>query len=67
MEVEVLKDGGAIGEEGEADAKSSLAYIQLEKHNERLKEALSPRRVTTNRTGTIPARCRDGEGHHEHR
>ncbi|KAF8555146.1 dynactin [Imleria badia] len=40
VELQVLKDGGAIGEEGEAEAKSSLAYIQLEKHNERLKEAL---------------------------
>ena len=101
VELQVLKDGGgkyacqlkydntdgeiAIGEEDEANAKSSLAYIQLEKHNERLKEALiryvaycrpprlafnpaqSPRHVTTNRTRTASAHCRDGEGHHEHR
>ncbi|KAF8555081.1 hypothetical protein OG21DRAFT_1484169 [Imleria badia] len=40
VKLQVLKDGGAIGEEGEAEAKSSLAYIQLEKHNERLKGAL---------------------------
>ncbi|KAG6380679.1 dynein associated protein-domain-containing protein [Boletus reticuloceps] len=40
VELQVLKDGGATGEEGEVDAKSPLAYIQLEKQNERLKEAL---------------------------
>lgn len=56
VELQVLKEGGgkyvsrlkydnidgevAIGEEGEANPKSSLGYIQLEKHNERLKEAL---------------------------
>lgn len=56
VELQVLKVGGgkymcrlkydnidreaATGEEGEANAKSSLAYIQLEKQNERLKEAL---------------------------
>ncbi|KAF8555098.1 hypothetical protein OG21DRAFT_1521951 [Imleria badia] len=56
VELQVLKDGGgkylyrmeydstgdeaAIGKEGEAEAKSSLAYIQLEKHNEHLREAL---------------------------
>jgi len=56
VELQVLKDGGGkyvrwlkydiidgkavIEEEGGANAKSSLAYIQLEKHNERLKEAL---------------------------
>ena len=74
VELQVLKDGGgkyvrrlkidnidggvAIGEEGEANTKSSLAYIQLEKHNERLKEALircvayyrPPRRLIFNPT-----------------
>ncbi|KAI9569455.1 dynein associated protein-domain-containing protein [Boletus coccyginus] len=40
VELQVLKEGGVTEEEGGANAKSSLAYIQLEKHNERLKEAL---------------------------
>ncbi|KAG9313881.1 dynein associated protein-domain-containing protein [Chiua virens] len=40
VELQVLKESGAPEGEGEANAKSSLAYIQLEKHNERLKEAL---------------------------
>ena len=42
LEVEngVLKTGGGTGESSDAAAKSSMAYIQLEKHNERLKEAL---------------------------
>jgi dynactin 1 len=41
LEVEngVLKTGGT-GESSDDTAKSSMAYIQLEKHNERLKEAL---------------------------
>ncbi|KAF8547555.1 hypothetical protein OG21DRAFT_1527081 [Imleria badia] len=76
VELQVLKDGGgkylyrmkydstddevAIGEEGEAEAKSSLAYIHLEKHNERLREALIwinagalPRWRWTSRASTI--------------
>ncbi|KIK02267.1 hypothetical protein K443DRAFT_677778 [Laccaria amethystina LaAM-08-1] len=42
LEVEngVLKEGGGTGESSDDTAKSSMAYIQLEKHNERLKEAL---------------------------
>jgi dynactin 1 len=40
VELEVIKEGGEAGEGGESNAKSSLAYIQLEKQNERLKEAL---------------------------
>jgi len=42
VEVEVLRNGGAGPEddEGGAGAKSSMANIQLEKQNERLKEAL---------------------------
>ncbi|KAG6334284.1 hypothetical protein ID866_4799 [Astraeus odoratus] len=40
VELQVLKEGGGLGEDGETNAKSSLAYIQLEKQNERLKEAL---------------------------
>jgi dynactin 1 len=41
VELEVMKEGGEeIDEGGESNAKSSLAYIQLEKQNERLKEAL---------------------------
>ena len=42
VEVEVLRNGGGGQEtsEQETNAKSSMAYIQLEKQNERLKEAL---------------------------
>ncbi|KAJ6604970.1 dynein associated protein-domain-containing protein [Mycena sp. CBHHK59/15] len=47
VELGVLKEGGAKGDEEEeagnksmSAGKDSLAYIQLEKHNERLKEAL---------------------------
>ena len=42
VEVEVLRNGGGNPEDGEkeANAKSSMAYIQLGKQNERLKEAL---------------------------
>jgi dynactin 1 len=40
VELEVMKEGGEGGEDGESNAKTSLAYIQLEKQNERLKEAL---------------------------
>lgn len=42
VELEVLRDGGGGPEdiEKDASAKSSMAYIQLEKQNERLKEAL---------------------------
>lgn len=40
VELEVIKEGGEDGEGGESNAKSSLAYIQLEKQNERLKDAL---------------------------
>lgn len=44
VEAEVLRNGGAgvDPEDGEKEtgAKSSMAYIQLEKQNERLKEAL---------------------------
>jgi len=42
LEVEngVLKAGGGTSESSDDTAKSSMAYIQLEKHNERLKEAL---------------------------
>jgi dynactin 1 len=42
LEVEngVLKGGGGTGEASDDTAKSSMAYIQLEKHNESLKEAL---------------------------
>ncbi|KZT27488.1 hypothetical protein NEOLEDRAFT_1060271 [Neolentinus lepideus HHB14362 ss-1] len=41
VELKVVKEGGAV-EDGDApdNIKSSLAYIQLEKQNERLKEAL---------------------------
>ncbi|KAH9486203.1 Dynactin, 150 kDa isoform [Psilocybe cubensis] len=38
VEVDVLKEEGA--ETGDTPAKDSMAYIQLEKQNERLKEAL---------------------------
>ena len=40
-ELESLQNGGSI-ENSDADpsVRPSLAYVQLEKHNERLKEAL---------------------------
>ncbi|KAJ7695201.1 dynactin [Mycena rosella] len=47
VELGVLKDGGAeggddedVGNKSMSAGKDSLAYIQLEKHNDRLKEAL---------------------------
>lgn len=41
VELKVVKDAATSGgEEGGDAARSSLAYVQLEKHNERLKEAL---------------------------
>ena len=42
VEVEVLRNGGGGPEDGEKEtsAKPSMAHIQLEKQNERLKEAL---------------------------
>ncbi|KAG2122581.1 dynein associated protein-domain-containing protein [Suillus clintonianus] len=40
VELGVMKEGGASGGDGDSNAKTSLAYIQLEKQNERLKEAL---------------------------
>ncbi|OAX37534.1 hypothetical protein K503DRAFT_850414 [Rhizopogon vinicolor AM-OR11-026] len=40
VELGVLKEGGVSGGDGDANTKTSLAYIQLEKQNERLKEAL---------------------------
>lgn len=38
VELQVVKEGGKEGEVGEG--KKSLDVVQLEKHNERLKEAL---------------------------
>lgn len=42
VELESLQEGGAgaVGGDGETSGKQSLAYTQLEKHNDRLKEAL---------------------------
>ncbi|TFK65445.1 hypothetical protein BDN72DRAFT_824554 [Pluteus cervinus] len=40
VELEVVKSGGAPSGEGGSGGKDTLAYIQLEKQNERLKEAL---------------------------
>jgi dynactin 1 len=40
VELEVMKEGEESGEGGDPNVKTSLAYIQLEKQNERLKEAL---------------------------
>ncbi|KAH9948209.1 dynactin [Amylocystis lapponica] len=40
VELQVLREGGDVEEGGEGVVKQSLAYIQLEKQNERLKEAL---------------------------
>ncbi|KAG6865099.1 hypothetical protein C0991_005060 [Blastosporella zonata] len=48
VEIKVIRDGGG---EGDADTgKDSLAYIQLEKQNERLKEALIKLRDMTQET-----------------
>ncbi|KAI0658356.1 dynactin [Cubamyces menziesii] len=40
VELQVLRDGGGGESGGDQAVKQSLAYIQLEKQNERLKEAL---------------------------
>ncbi|KAG6885817.1 hypothetical protein C0993_009209 [Termitomyces sp. T159_Od127] len=49
VEIKVLREGG--GGEGDLDSiKNSLAYIQLEKQNERLKEALIKLRDMTQET-----------------
>ncbi|KAL6307818.1 dynein associated protein-domain-containing protein [Sparassis latifolia] len=40
VELQVLKEGGGGEDDGENMVKQSLAYVQLEKQNERLKEAL---------------------------
>ncbi|OCH92962.1 dynactin [Obba rivulosa] len=40
VEMQVLKEGGGEEQGGEDTVKQALAYIQLEKQNERLKEAL---------------------------
>jgi dynactin 1 len=40
VELEVWRSGGAEGGAGK-DVKSTMAYIQLEKHNERLKEGIA--------------------------
>ncbi|KAL4247405.1 dynactin subunit family protein [Abortiporus biennis] len=40
VELQVLKEGGGVEGGNETAVKHSLAYIQLEKQNERLKEAL---------------------------
>ncbi|OSD01208.1 dynactin [Trametes coccinea BRFM310] len=40
VEIQVLREGGGGEGGGETNVKQSLAYIQLEKQNERLKEAL---------------------------
>ncbi|RDB28736.1 Dynactin, isoform [Hypsizygus marmoreus] len=50
VEMEVLKEDGAAGGEASSAGKDSLAYIQLEKHNERLKEALVKLRDMTQET-----------------
>lgn len=61
VELDVLKNGGGASENGEegVNAKSSMAYIQLEKQNERLKEALmrwvSPNLDVPQSTNTVPS------------
>ena len=40
VELQVVRDGGEGEPGGEAVVKQSLAYVQLEKQNQRLKEAL---------------------------
>ncbi len=40
VEVTVLRSGSASAAPGDDTGKTALAYIQLEKQNERLKEAL---------------------------
>ncbi|KZT02085.1 dynactin [Laetiporus sulphureus 93-53] len=40
VELQVLREGGGGDEGGDSSIKQSLAYIQLERQNERLKEAL---------------------------
>ncbi|PCH34381.1 dynactin [Wolfiporia cocos MD-104 SS10] len=40
VELQVLREGGGGDENSENNVKQSLAYVQLEKQNERLKEAL---------------------------
>ncbi|GLB43572.1 putative dynein associated protein [Lyophyllum shimeji] len=49
VEIGVLREGGAGGDAG-SSGKDSLAYIQLEKQNERLKEALIKLRDITQET-----------------
>ncbi|KAG5654154.1 hypothetical protein H0H81_006866 [Sphagnurus paluster] len=49
VEINVLREGGGSGDGG-SSGKDSLAYIQLEKQNERLKEALIKLRDMTQET-----------------
>ncbi|KAI0701257.1 dynactin [Cerioporus squamosus] len=50
VELEHLREGGSGEDGGESSVKQSLAYIQLEKQNERLKEALIRLRDITSET-----------------
>ncbi|TDL26403.1 dynactin [Rickenella mellea] len=54
VELESVKEGGggSSATDGEAPVKQSLAYTQLEKHNERLKEALIRLRDVSHETET---------------
>ncbi|RPD64767.1 dynactin [Lentinus tigrinus ALCF2SS1-6] len=50
VELQHLREGGSGEDGGESSVKQSLAYIQLEKQNERLKEALIRLRDITQET-----------------
>lgn len=50
VEMSVVREGGSTGGVVGSSGKDSLAYIQLEKHNERLKEALIKLRDMTQET-----------------
>ncbi|KZT73394.1 hypothetical protein DAEQUDRAFT_762303 [Daedalea quercina L-15889] len=52
VELQVLREGGGEEEGGESNVKQSLAYVQLEKQNERLKEALVRLRDITSESET---------------
>ncbi|QRW00779.1 Dynein associated protein [Ceratobasidium sp. AG-Ba] len=50
VELQAIKEGGTEGGGGESDGKKRLDVLQLEKHNERLKEALIKLRDLTHET-----------------
>ncbi|KAH8834970.1 dynactin [Flagelloscypha sp. PMI_526] len=50
VELEVMKEGAELEDDDPEDGKGTRAYIQLEKHNERLKDALIRLRDITQET-----------------